>query len=93
VTGPPNPVRRCAICGATKDIEEHHLGQRNHAPFFTIPLCRSHHRAVTVALAQAGVDPRYTSDVEERGRRARLAALVFLWFLDEQLQSKSTDEL
>jgi hypothetical protein len=93
VTGTSNLVRRCAICGATKDIEEHHLGQRNHAPYFTIPLCRPHHLGVTVALAQAGVDPRHTSDVEERGRLARLAALVFLWFLDEQLRPKYIDEL
>ena len=93
MTGTPNPVRHCAICGATRDIEEHHLGLRNHAPFFTIPLCRPHHQAVTIAIMQAGVDPHYTSDVEERGRRARQAALVFLWFLDEQLQPKSTDEL
>lgn len=78
-------MRCCAICGSTRNIEEHHLGLFQHAPFFTIPLCQPHHQAVTLAIVRAGVDPRYTDIVEERARRARMAAYVFLWFLDEQL--------
>jgi hypothetical protein len=76
-------VRRCAICGSTNNIEEHHLGGRKHAAYFTIPLCRRHHDAVTIALARAGINMQHTSDTAERSRRARLAAYVFLWFLDE----------
>jgi len=68
------------------------LGCRNHAAYFTLPLCRSHHEAVTIAIRRAGVDTRYTSDKTERARRARMAAYVFLWFLDEQLQPKTGDQ-
>ena len=75
--------RNCAICGSTKDIEEHHLGGRKHAPYFTIPLCHSHHAAVTVAIARARVNMQGTMDMAERARRARQAAYVFLWFLDD----------
>jgi hypothetical protein len=50
------PTRRCAICGSPKDIEEHHLGGRRHAPHFTLPLCRLHHDMVTIAIREAGVD-------------------------------------
>jgi hypothetical protein len=76
-------VRRCAICGSTKEIEEHHLGGRKHAGFFTIPLCRHHHQAVTIGIARAGVNMQYTSNIAERAKRARMAAYVFLWYLDE----------
>jgi hypothetical protein len=80
---PQSPRRCCAICGSTKDVEEHHLGGRNHAAYFTIPLCRVHHEAVTIAIARAGVNMQQASDTAERSRRARQAAYVFLWFLDE----------
>ena len=80
-------VRRCAICGSTKEIEEHHLGGRQHAAHFTITLCRSHHEAVSIAIARARISMQHTSDLAERARRARLAAYVFLWFLDEAIQT------
>jgi len=78
-------IRCCAICGSTKDLQDHHLGGFHHAPFFTIPLCEPHHQAVHVAIQRAGVDLHYTCVAQERARRARMAAYVFLWFLDEQL--------
>jgi hypothetical protein len=79
--------RRCAICGSTKEIEEHHLGGRKHAAYFTIPLCHSHHKAVTIAITRAKVSMQRTSDTAERARRARLATYVFLWFLEEAMQT------
>src|SRR6266852_578268 len=85
---------RCAICGSAEDVQKHHLGGRYHAPYFTIPLCFPHHKRVTVAIQQmgrqtGGVDlMKYTSDPAERARRARLAALVFLWFLEEMLETE-----
>ena len=68
------------------------MGCRNHAAYFTIPLCRSHHEAVTIAIQRAGVNMRFTSDKAERARRARMAAYVFLWFIDEQLQPKTENQ-
>src|SRR2546427_9764711 len=74
----------CAICGSTKAVQQHHLGGRHHAPFFTLPLCRPHHERVSRAITNAAPDlMTYTSDLAERARRARMAALVFLWFVDE----------
>ncbi len=74
----------CAICGSTVRVEQHHLGGRHHAPFFTIPLCRRHHEYVTRTIANSAPDlMTYTSDPAERARRARLAAYVFLWFVEE----------
>jgi hypothetical protein len=86
-------VGRCAICGSTRAVEEHHIGGRNHAAYFTIPLCRPHHTAVTIAIAQARIDSQYTSDMPERARRARQAAYIFLWFLDEAIQPNQENKI
>lgn len=90
-------VRCCAICGATANLIEHHLGGFHHAPYFTIPLCEPHHQAVHLALTRAGVNLHYTDHLEKRARAARMAAYVFLWFLDEQLdaaeRAKSTERM
>jgi hypothetical protein len=79
---------RCAICGSRENVQLHHLGGRKHALHFTIPLCAKHHDALTFALRV--VEMRATSDREERLRRARLAGLVFLWFIDEAVKGNPT---
>jgi hypothetical protein len=81
--------RCCAICGSKSGLQEHHLGGRNHAEYFAITLCRAHHEAVTIALTQARVSMKQTSDADERARRARQAAYVFLWFVDDVVTSNS----
>jgi hypothetical protein len=79
-------VRRCAICGSKNNLQEHHLGGFRHVPYFTIPLCQPHHERVSILIAQAGINiMRCSSDKSERARRARQAAYVFLWFLDEAI--------
>lgn len=80
-------VRRCAICGSKNNLQEHHLGGFNHADYFTIPLCQPHHQRVSILIAQAGINiMRYTTDKNERASRARQAAYVFLWFLEEAIR-------
>ncbi len=74
---------RCIFCGGNKDVELHHVGGRNHVAWFTMPLCRKHHARVTAALRFAGVEMLYTPERGERLRRARKAALTFLWILEE----------
>src|SRR5437867_4120261 len=86
---------RCALCGSSDRVQRHHLGARNHAPFFTIPLCWEHHKRVTAAIQQmgrqmGGIDlMKYTSDISERARRARLAAYVFLWFIEDVMNNQT----
>jgi len=83
-------LRCCAICGSTDRVELHHLGGRHHAPFFKLPLCRSHHKRVTLAINNAYPNLMLpTSDREERLRRARMACLVFMWFLDEAITNET----
>jgi hypothetical protein len=80
-------------------LQLHHLGGVKHATYFTILLCFPHHKRVTIAIQQmgrqsGGVDlMKYTPDVAERARRARLAALVFFWFVDECLLDAQKEKL
>jgi hypothetical protein len=82
-TGP-----RCALCGTTEAIEQHHVGGRNHAPSFTLPLCEAHHRDMTASLRASGVDMRHTPHRIERIARAWKALAVFQWQLAEELVKK-----
>jgi hypothetical protein len=74
------------VCGALTDLERHHVGGRNHASWFTLPLCVEHHREITRALHAAGVDMRPAETKVERIARALQALAVFLWWLGEELR-------
>ena len=77
--------RCCTFCGSTEHVEDHHVGGRNQARWFTLPLCRDHHVEITRALHGAGVDMRYTQNRIVRIARAMQALAVFLWRLAEAL--------
>jgi hypothetical protein len=80
--------RCCAFCGSTKKIQEHHLGGRNHAAFFTIPLCEPHHKEVSIAIQRAYAEMmRYTSDRTERLRRIVMACSVLMWQACKHLEN------
>lgn len=74
---------RCSKCGSSHNVEMHHIGGRNHVVWLMIPLCNKHHVELTLAIQQAGIDMRYTSDKIERLRRARKTIYVCLWFLED----------
>lgn len=93
----PSKVKKphCVLCGGTDDVENHHLGGRNHVAWFTTPLCRKDHLRVTAALRQAGIDMSYAPNTRERLARARKAIAVFSWMLEERLdefERKETQE-
>ena len=76
---------RCTFCGSAEHVEDHHVGGRHHASWFTLPLCRPHHVEITKALHGAGVDMRHTTNRIIRIARAMQALAVFLWRLAEAL--------
>jgi hypothetical protein len=66
-------------------IEEHHVGLRNHVPWFTLPLCQQHHREIHRSLEGAGVETRSTTNKLHRIGWALKALAVFLYRLAEEL--------
>jgi hypothetical protein len=77
--------RSCTLCGSTEHLEGHHVGGRQHARWFTLPLCRVHHVEITKALSSAGVEMRHTANRIVRVGRAMQALAVFLWRLADVL--------
>jgi hypothetical protein len=76
--------QRCFICGSQKHLERHHLGGRKHFPYFTITLCRCHHRELTHFITRARINMSFTRDKIERQRRAFQAYSVFHWYMSKQ---------
>jgi hypothetical protein len=81
---PPDQLR-CTLCGTEELIEEHHVGLRNHAPRFTLPVCQRHHREIHRLLEGSGVETRPTTNKLHRIGWALKALAVFLYRLAEEL--------
>lgn len=79
---------RCVICGSNQDVEQNHVGGRNHVAWFTMPFCRKHHNQFHAMLGNAGVKLEYTSDPHERLCRALDATWVANWILTEALRAQ-----
>ena len=80
---------RCVVCGSSTDVEQNHVGGRNHVAWFTMPFCREHHDQFHALLRASGVDLHYTSDPIERYRRAMQAILLGQWTLTEMLKKEN----
>jgi hypothetical protein len=85
-------VARCVFC-VRQDVEQHHVGGRNHVAWFTMPLCRTHHAQVHALLRSVGVNLEYTSDPQERYRRALQALAIAQWMLLEALKDSDDKSL
>jgi len=73
-------LRRCVLCGSTRNIEMHHVGGRVFD--FKLPLCHRHHVAITVGLRRLKID---TSANAKHLTHACRATTYFLWMLLDRL--------
>ena len=84
----PTPeVKRCVLCGSTRNVQGNHPGGRHHLAWFTMPFCDECHFLFHEMVKRAGIDLRYTHDLVERTRRALAAIKVAEWMLLEQLKN------
>ena len=77
---------RCVICGSTKDVEQNHVGGRNHIAWFTMPFCRPHHDQFHALARAAGIELRYTSDPIDRAVRVQKLLLIVHCMILEYIQ-------
>jgi hypothetical protein len=83
----PKPeVKKCALCGSTRNVQANHLGGRRNLACFTMPFCDQCHRLFHAMVDRAGIDLRFTDDRIERTRRALAAITIAEWMLLEQLK-------
>ena len=85
---PPRPgVRRCVLCGSTRNVQANHLGGRRHLAWFTMPFCGECHVRFHEMVKRADIDLTYTHDPIEQFRRALAAIKIAEWMLLEQLKN------
>jgi len=80
-------VKRCVLCGSTRNVQANHLGGRRHLGWFTMPFCGECHSLFHAMVNGAGVDLSYTDDPIERTRRALAAIKIAEWMPLEQLKN------
>jgi hypothetical protein len=87
----PKPeIKRCVLCGSTRNVQANHLGGRCHLAWFTMPFCSECHLLFHEMVKRASVDLSYTYDPIERIRRALAAIKIAEWMLLEQLKKRVT---
>lgn len=74
------------LCGSTRNVQDNHLGGRQHLACFTMPFCGECHSLFHAMVDRAGVDLCFTDDPIERARRALAAIKIAEWMLLEQLK-------
>ena|SRR5215469_4134983 len=80
-------VKRCMLCGSTRNVQGNHLGGQQHLACFTMPFCDRCHQLFHAMVDRAGIDLTYTPDPIERIRRALAAIKIAEWMLLEQLKN------
>jgi hypothetical protein len=79
----------CVICGGTDRVQWHHIGGRNHVAWITAPLCLKHHDEFHLRLRLGESEVLlYTSDEQERHRRARQLMLAALAMLEHHRKNR-----
>jgi hypothetical protein len=89
---PKGEVKKCVLCGSTRDVQGNHLGGRSHLAWFTMPFCGECHSLFHRMVDSAGIDLRYTDDSIERFRRALAAIKIAEWILLEQMKKTSQNK-
>ena len=80
-------LKKCVLCGGTRNVQANHPGGRQHLAWFTMPFCDECHALFHAMVNRAGIDLRYTSDPVERTIRALEAIKIAEWMLLEQLKN------
>jgi hypothetical protein len=86
VSLPKPEVKKCVLCGDTRNVQGNHLGGRRHLAWFTMPFCGECHVLFHAMVNRAGIDLSYTHNPIERFRRSLAAIKIAEWMLLEQLK-------
>jgi hypothetical protein len=82
-------MRRCNLCGTTKNVTKHHVGGQNFIAWFTMSLCTRCQDIFHARQRGAGIDLRCTPNSKLRLMRALKMVYLFEWMLLDMLESES----
>jgi len=81
----PECPDRC-FCGRSRELEDNHLGGRNHVPWLWLPNCGIDHAQFHVMCRRAGVDFRTQNDDLTGKIHALKAELVGMWMVVDSME-------
>lgn len=84
----PKPeLKRCVLCGDTRNLQGNYLGGRQHVAWLTKPFCAKCHSLFHAMVTGAEIDLSYTHDPIERFRREPAAIKIAEWMPLEELKN------
>jgi len=86
-------MRRCNLCGTTKNVTKHHVGGQNFIAWFTMSLCTRCQDTFHARQRGAGIDLRCTPNSKLRLMRALKMVYLFEWMLLDKLENESEPAL
>jgi len=81
-------MRRCVLCGSTRELTRHHVGGRNFIGWFTMSLCARCQVIFHARQRAAGIDLRSTPSPLMRLIRALKMTVLFMWMLLDMLEKE-----
>jgi hypothetical protein len=79
-------MRRCVLCGSSRDVTKHHVGGQNFIAWFTMSLCARCQEIFHARQRAAGIDLRSTPNPVKRLIRALKMTFLFAWMLLDMLE-------
>ena len=89
-------MRRCNLCGSTRNVTRHHVGGQHFIAWFTMSLCDKCQLIFHARQRAAGIDLRPTPNPMKRLIRALKMALLFMWMLLDMFEreiDRETDKV
>jgi hypothetical protein len=77
------------FCGSSQQLENNHLGGRNHVPWLWIPFCGTDHAQYHANCRRAGVDFRKQKNQLIAQIQALKAQLVGMWMVVEAMERQA----
>ena len=81
-------MKRCVLCGSTRDVTNHHVGGQNFIAWFTMPLCAPCQVVFHARQRAALIDLGSTPNPLMRFVRALKMTVLFMWILLDMLEKQ-----
>jgi hypothetical protein len=86
-------MRRCNLCGSTRDVTKHHVGGENFIAWFTMSLCGPCQVIFHARQRAAGIDLRSTPNPFHRLIRALKMTVLFMWMLLDMVEKEIDSDI
>lgn len=86
-------MRRCVLCGATREVTKHHVGGKNFIAWFTMSLCANCQLIFHARQRAADIDLHPTPNPFKRLIRALKMTVLFMWMLLDMFEREIDSDI